>query len=911
MAFLERAAAFVWPVAVFLAGATRGGPSEVAMGESDTREPLQRARAHWVARDTVLWDVIPTPGLSFFLLHAREGLDPTSGVVTRVPLAPAGVPAGAVRERFPHLAKHTAFTLAPGDAAQAAAILRDQLALLAVGPDGKLVMATSVQIPGVVDDVFHYDGPLGVAWEGGGVPTLRLWAPTAHSVTLRLFDSSSAADGEIAPMARDDATGVWGIRGTPAWNRKFYLYEVEVYAPEALRVERNLVTDPYSLSLSTNSRRSQIVDLEDPSLRPAGWDSISKPRLASPVDAVIYELHVRDFSIQDLTVPEAHRGTFKAFTHADSNGMRHLRALADAGLSHIHLLPAFDFATVNEAKAEQIEPDAPRLRSFPPDSDRQAALAAPFRDRDGFNWGYDPLHYGAPEGSYSTDPDGPARILEFREMVQSLANAGLRVVMDVVYNHTHANGQDPLSILDRIVPGYYHRLDGDGKVLNSTCCSNTASEHRMMEKLMVDTVVTWARAYKVDGFRFDVMGHHMVSNMTRVRAALDALTPERDHVDGRGIYIYGEGWDFGEVAGNARGWNATQLNVAGTGIGTFSDRLRDGVRGGGAFGGPQEQGFATGLADDPNGTSQGTAAEISQKLLVFSDWIRLGLAGNLRDYRLVDAEGHEVAGSDIRYGEKPAGYTADPPEHVIYVSAHDNETLFDAIQWKASSAASMADRVRMNNLAVSLVALAQGVPFFHAGDDMLRSKSLDRNSFNSGDWWNVLDFTYASNNWGVGLPPGENESKWPLMRPLLADPKLHASQRDILAAVAHFREMLRIRRSSRLFRLRTADEVKRHVGFLNTGPTQVPGVIVLVLDNRGADRLDDRYDRIVAVFNGRSAEAALADESLRGVRLALHDVQAVSADPVARGSVFDPATGRVSVHGRTAAVFVEVAGASR
>ena len=277
----------------------------------------------------------------------------------------------------------------------------------------------------------------------------------------------------------------------------------------------------------------------------------------------------------------------------------------------------------------------------------------------------------------------------------------------------------------------------------------------------------------------------------------------------------------------------------------------------------------------------------------------------------MDALGREVAGSEVRYGDKPAGYTADPSEHIVYVSAHDNETLFDAIQWKASRAASMADRVRMNNLAVSLVALAQGVPFFHAGDEMLRSKSLDRNSFNSGDWWNALDFTYTSNNWGVGLPPGENEPRWPLMRPLLADRGLRASQGDIRAAVAHFGEMLRIRGGSRLFRLRTADEVKRHVRFLNTGPKQLPGIIVLVLDNRAADRLDDRYDRVVAVFNGRSVKAVVADASLRGARLVLHEVQRASADPVVRRAAFDPAAGEVSVPGRTTAVFVEVGGRGR
>ena len=204
-----------------------------------------------------------------------------------------------------------------------------------------------------------------------------------------------------------------------------------------------------------------------------------------------------------------------------------------------------------------------------------------------------------PEGSYSTNPDGPARIVEFREMVQALNKMGLRVVMDVVYNHTNASGQNPKSVLDRIVPGYYHRLNDSGAVETSTCCSNTASEHNMMEKLMVDSVVTWAKDYKVDGFRFDLMGHHMMSNMLKVRAALDALTLAQDGVDGKSIYMYGEGWNFGEVADNARGVNATQLNLAGTGIGTFNDRSRDAVRGIGPFDSGQRAVGEAGLRQRP------------------------------------------------------------------------------------------------------------------------------------------------------------------------------------------------------------------------------------------------------------------------------------------------------------------------
>jgi pullulanase-type alpha-1,6-glucosidase len=864
-----------------------------------------KARAHWVAADTILWDVVPRAGLSFFLVRPEDGPDGAA----RLPLVPAGGPDPALRQRFPHLAAYTSYRLSSTDRAKARDWLRGALAVTAVDAAGRTVERTSVQIPGVVDDVFAYDGPLGVTWEGG-VPTLRLWAPTARSVSLHVFDGSSTPGSGVVPMRRDDATGVWSAPGERSWNRKFYLYEVEVYAPSTGRVERNLVTDPYSTSLSTNSRRSQIVDLGDPDLEPPGWRTLRKPPLEAPEDAVIYELHVRDFSIRDETVPEAHRGTFKAFTHTGSNGMKHLAALAAAGLTHVHLLPVFDFATVDEDRTRRVEPDVALLRSFPPDSDRQQEIAWPLRDKDGFNWGYDPLHYTTPEGSYATDPDGPARVVELREMVQSLAAAGLRVVLDVVYNHTHASGQDPFSVLDRIVPGYYHRLDADGKVETSTCCANTASEHFMMEKLIVDSVLTWARAYKVDGFRFDVMGHHMVSNMVRVQRALAALRPETDGVDGASLYLYGEGWDFGEVKGGARGPNASQRGLAGTGIGTFNDRLRDAVRGGSPRG-LQEQGFATGLVDDPNGTPQGSDEERRRSLLLHADQIRVGLAGNLRDVRLVDREGKEVSGAEVPYRDQPAGYALDPRENVVYASAHDNETLFDAVQLKAPRATTMADRVRMNNLAVSLVALSQGVPFFHAGDDMLRSKSLDRNSYNSGDWWNALDFTHASSNWGVGLPPGENEKNWPVLKPLLADPLLAPRRGDIEAAASHFREMLRIRRSSRLFRLRTAAEVRRHLSFLDTGPDQVAGLVALVLDNRGPERLADDYDRIVVLFNARKGEAGLVAEALRGAPLALHEIQAASADPVVRLSRFVPSSGRFTVPGRTTAVFVERNGSRR
>jgi pullulanase len=872
------------------------------MNEVEMRVALRRARAHWVTADTLLWDVPAGGGLSAFFLHAPSDLDVSQPGTARLPLTPIGEPSDALRERFPHLASYSAYTLPPEAVAKARWLVGQALGVIAVAEAGDVVAAVSVQIPGVLDDLFVYDGPLGVGW-ADGVPTLRLWAPTARSVSLRLFEGPRTPAALPIPLRRDDTTGVWSVEGAPEWKGRYYVYEIEVYVASTGKVERNLVTDPYSLSLSANSRRSQIVDLEDPALAPPGWDALEKPRLEAPEDIVLYELHVRDFSIRDETIPEPERGTFKAFARPESRGMGHLRGLADAGLTHIHLMPVFDFASVNEERAEREEPDWAVLAELPPDSDRQSALVSPLRDRDGFNWGYDPFHFLAVEGSYATDPDGEPRILEMREAVQSLARAGLRVVMDVVFNHTFAHGQSPLSVLDRVVPGYYHRLEADGKVESSTCCSNTASEHRMMGRLMVDAVAHWARSYKIDGFRFDVMGHHMVSEMVAVRNALDALTQERDGVDGQRVYVYGEGWDFGEVANNARGRNASQLNVAGTGIGTFNDRLRDAVRGGGAFSGAREQGLATGLADDLNDSQQGSVGDLRAKLSWYTDLVRVGLAGNLRDFRFVNTAGQEISGAEVRYHDNPAGYCLDPQEQVAYVSAHDNETLFDAIQWKAPLSTPMEDRVRMSTLALSFVMLAQGVPFFHAGDDMLRSKSLDRNSYDSGDWWNALDFTYSGNNWGVGLPPGENERSWRGMRPLLGNPDLKAAREHVLAAVAAFRELLRIRRGSRLFRLRSAEEVQRRLSFPASAPE--PGLVVLLLDNRGPDRIADAFDRIVVAFNTRKEEVGFTSEVLRGGAFALHEVQAASADALVRSARYDAGSGSLHVPRRTTAVFVE------
>src|SRR5690606_8785149 len=377
---------------------------------------------------------------------------------------------------------------------------------------------------------------------------------------------------------------------------------------------RNRVTYPYSVSLATDTRRSYVADLDDAAIKPDGWDQAPRPpALEAQVDMAVYELHVRDFSIGDATVPEPLRGRYLAFTAGDSDGIAHLRGLARAGLSDVHLLPVYDFASVPEAVCT-----TPQVPDAPADSPLQQAAVMAEAARDCFNWGYDPFHFNAPEGSYATDPsDGAARIREFRAMVMALHGLGLRVGMDVVYNHTFAAGQDRGSVLDRIVPGYYHRLDAAGTVETSTCCSNTATEHAMMARLMIDSAELWVRHYRIDSFRFDLMGH-------QPRAAMEALQQRVDAAAGRHVPLIGEGWNFGEVVDDARFVQASQLSLGGSNIGTFSDRGRDALRGGGPGDSGRDkvarQGWLNGLGYAPNELTAGDdPAEARAALLRAAD----------------------------------------------------------------------------------------------------------------------------------------------------------------------------------------------------------------------------------------------------------------------------------------------------
>ncbi|MEU9110505.1 pullulanase-type alpha-1,6-glucosidase [Streptomyces sp. NPDC048483] len=853
-----------------------------------------KAEAQWIDRDTVVWKGAE---------HAAAELEfADGGPGHRIRLTP-GALTPAERAAYPHLKSLPAFTVDPRDRDLARNALRNRLIATQQRSSDAAPATTGVQIPGVLDDLYGraaQHAHLGPTFDGSHRPTLSVWAPTARTVALEL-------DGRTVPMRRDDTTGVWRAKGSRAWTGKPYRYVVRVWAPSVRKTVTNKVTDPYSTALTADSARSLVVDLADPRLAPKGWSQLKKP-LAVPLrKARIQELHIRDFSVEDRT--SRHPGQYLAFTDSRSDGMRHLKSLARTGTSYVHLLPAFDGATVPERRSDQQDPAQQpdcKLAAMPADSDRQQECVGKTAAHDAYNWGYDPLHYTVPEGSYASDPEGPRRTTEFRRMVQGLNGAGLRTVMDVVYNHTAASGQAATSVLDRIVPGYYHRLLDDGSVATSTCCSGTAPEHTMMGKLVVDSVVTWARQYKIDGFRFDLMGHHPKANILAVRKALDALTPARDGVDGKSIILYGEGWDFGEAAGDARFVQATQRNMAGTGIATFSDRARDAIRGGGPFDAdPRVQGFASGLSTDPNSSpANGDAAAQHARLLHYQDLIKLGLTGNLADYAFTDSSGRRVKGSEVDYNGAPAGYAAAPGDALAYADAHDNEALYDTLAYKLPPGTPPADRARMQVVALATAALSQGPALSQAGTDLLRSKSLDRNSFNSGDWFNAIHWKCTdrtgdgtSNGFGRGLPPAaDNKDKWPYAKPLLADPALRPGCATMTATSATYRDLLRIHATEPAFALPTTAEVQSALSFPLSGTHETPGVITM------------RLGRLVVVFNATPHRQTQHLPSAAGTPYTLHPVQAHGADPVVKSSSYQATSGTFTVPARTVAVFSRTTG---
>jgi len=889
---------------------------------------IEGAAAHWLDADTLVFNsaVVPTVRLYYSAdaairsdAAAKQMLGGTAVELTRSELS------ADLKARFPHLADFKAWTV-PAHL-DAGAVLKGQLVVATFNPDASLATATQVQTAGVLDALYANaaaDAELG-AQVTDQETHFRLWAPTAQAVTLQLYKKIDKK-AKSEEMAFDTQTGIWSVALKGNQQGHYYRYELQVYHPDTAAIERYEVTDPYSLSLSTNSQFSQVVDLNDPSLMPAHWGE-GDPSVGAAENIVIYEAHLRDLTMSDSQGTAELNGKYGAFGEAERASMAHLTALQQAGLTHLHLLPSFDIATTNEFADQQVNIDDPISRlcalsptiqtsrfkdycqgdltiravlgSFPGDSDRQQDLMRYVRPLDSFNWGYDPFHYSVPEGSYASDPEGQARILEYREMIQAIHNMGLNMVMDVVYNHTNAAGIADKSVLDRVVPGYYHRRNPtSGAVENSTCCQNTATEQRMMAKLMADSLVVWARDYQIDAFRFDLMGHHMKSNMELALTAVQRVRPQ--------VYFYGEGWNFGEVADGARGANAVQWTMAGTGIGTFSDRLRDAVRGGGPFDEGDalriNQGFANGLYHLPNELRQ-DAGHDRADLLHKGDLIRVGLAGNLRDFVLINSAGFPTLGQDVDYNGQPAGYTLDPQENISYVSKHDNQSLWDNNQYRIADYVTTSERVRMQNLGLAINLMVQGVPFFHMGSDLLRSKSMERDSYDSGDWFNSVDFSAQTSGWARGLPRQDKDGgNWDLVRQAFANKQTYSDQEDRQQAAAVFQEFLAIRQSSPLFHLATAEAIQQRLDFHNVGVAQTPGLIAMSInDGQGVSDLDPELDAIMVLINAADVSMALPVPGAQG--FVLHPSQQQSVDPSIRRATF--VDGEFRVPALSVAIFVQ------
>ena len=897
-------------------------------------------RAYWVTSNILAWPTSLLPEgvtraqvldgsakLSYELVTAPEGgAGLSDGAVTgatTTALTVAGDLPAEVTTAHPNLNGYIALK-APIDEAVAREALTGQIAV--AQKSGESVNAfTGVQIAPVLDSLYAQaatQASYGVNWNEAGNPTFALWAPTAKSVALVSWNTSTPSgsdadipgDGLRTEAVRGD-DGRWSVDNAAGEIHEGaqYLWEVTVYVPETGKVEKNLVTDPYSVSLTVDSTRSVAVNMNNPSTVPAVWTNSKAPVIQDDAQRSIYELHVRDFSAADTSVPEYMRGTYMAFTQFESNGMRHLDELARAGMNTVHLLPTFDIATIPEKRAEQKTPAIPE-DAGPASEEQQAAVSA-VADQDAYNWGYDPLHWMAPEGSYATSShqNGGARVREFRSMVGGLHSIGMQVVLDQVYNHTPAAGQSATSVLDRVVPGYYQRLNASGGVETSTCCSNVATENAMSEHLMIDSMIHWAKYYHVDGFRFDLMGHHPADEMKRAKEALSQLTLEKDGVDGSRLYIYGEGWNFGEVANNALFTQATQGQLDGTGIGAFNDRLRDAVHGGGPFDEDHRvfQGFGSGAFSDFNGLDTRPESERRADYLHRVDLVKLGLAGNLKDYTLTTYDGKTVSGAQLDYNGQGAGFASQPAENVNYVDAHDNETLFDLVTYKMPADAPMENRVRMSLISQASVALSQSPSFWASGTEMLRSKSLDRDSYNSGDYYNAIDWTMHDNGFGHGLPvKSKNGAAWDHMRPLLENPDLKPSPEQIDTSSEIAMDFLRVRSSSRLFTLGSADLIRSKVTFPNSGEGAVDGTIVMLINDEagaGSD-VDAALDGALVVFNATDKTMTTAVDGLAGRVFKLHEAQANGSDAVVKDASFDAKTGSVTVPARTVAVFTQAAG---
>ena len=886
---------------------------------------INNAAAHWVTSDIILFS--PRAGAVRLMLQPAANQQYTKALS----LEPISLPE-FVAAQFPHLKN---FSAARVDVAPSVVknLLKGGLSVQQFDQHGHLLATSAVQTASVIDQLYTSGvqdadevTDYGARLNSSDVQ-FKLWAPTAKHVSVLLFDANKKP---LVParliMQEDRATGSWVAHAKTDVAYAYYQFELQVYHPATQKMETLVVSDPYSHSLSADGLYSQVVNLNDAQTQPAGWLAQASPRVEAPEDNILYEVHIRDFSASDRSLknPLA-RGKYAAFLEQESQGIKHLRELRNAGLNSIHLMPTFDFSTVNPNAEQTVDIDdalekvcaldarnpacehlanpKQTLRDYlaqlnPRTGDAQAVIES-LRAKDNYNWGYDPFHYTVPQSSYAVNPEGSARIVEFRAMVARLHNMGFKIIMDVVYNHTYAAGLNEHSVLDKIVPNYYHRLDPiTGAIEQSTCCENTATEHAMMAKLMTDSLIVWARDYRINGFRFDLMGHQPKAVMLSAREAVRRVDPD--------TYFYGEGWNFGEVANNKRFVQATQTELSGTEIGTYSDRLRDAVRGGSAMDSGNalrtNQGIGNGLFVAPN--EQQPADHNRAKYLNSIDQVQVGLAGNLVNFPLENTAGQQVTGKDIDYNGQPTAYARDPADTINYVSKHDNQTLWDNNQYRIAYTATSDERVRMQILSLSYPLLAQGVPFLHMGCEMLRSKSFLRDSFDYGDWFNAVDFSLQHNNYNVGLPPADKDKhNWPIISDVLQQSagRDHVTPAQIDFANKTFMEFIKIRSSSPLLRLRTADEIIKRVSFPNAGAKHQAGLIVMKIDNTDvAHSLDPMMKQMLVIFNNGATAQTFVYANAK--QFSLHPVQAKGVDTVVKTSRAE--ANRFVVPAFTTAVFV-------
>ncbi|HTE00992.1 MAG TPA: type I pullulanase [Mucilaginibacter sp.] len=493
----------------------------------------------------------------------------------------------------------------------------------------------------------------------------KIWAPTAGAVKLRLYAAGDGGKAVKTLNLTKAENGVWETTIKHDIKNQYYTFQANING--RWLQER---PDIYAKAVGVNGRRGMVVDLR--STNPKNWAADKKPPQKSFTDIVLYELHIRDLSVSPQSGIK-HKGKFLGLTETgtkspdgESTGLDHIKAL---GVTHVHLLPSFDYNSVDETK-----PDAK------------------------YNWGYDPLNYNVPEGSYATNPyDGNVRIHEFKQMVQKLHANGLRVILDVVYNHT----SDTTSNFNQFVPGYFYRHTAKGAYSNGTGCGNeTASERAMMRKYMIESVVYWAKEYHLDGFRFDLMGVHDIETMNEISAALHKIDPT--------IFIYGEGWTAGDspLAEDLRAVkkNAYKLDK----IAVFSDDIRDGIHGG--WSDVKSKGFVSGAAGN-------------------AESIKFGIVASTQH--------PQVDYSKVNYSKAP--WAAQPYQTINYASCHDDNTLFDRLKI-SNPGASEADLIKMDKLSNAIVLTSQGVAFLHAGAEMLRTKQGIANSFESPDSINQIDW---------------------------------------------------------------------------------------------------------------------------------------------------------------------------